>query len=126
PLDVPSHQSVDLNTIAVEVARQLEDMASARGVTIRVDANLPSLFLDPARLELVLLNLVSNAIKYSDPMKPDAFVEIALTSDTAGASVGPPALQSNIRRMEDIATQTTATQDTCTICVRDNGLGIPE
>jgi signal transduction histidine kinase len=101
PLDVPSQQRVELASVASEVARQLDEMATARHVTIRVDAQLPALFIDPARLELVLLNLVSNAIKYSDPAKPDSFVEIASCANWAA-------------------------DQTCTLCVRDNGLGIPE
>jgi signal transduction histidine kinase len=99
-LDVPSQQLVDLGTIAREVGRQLEEMAAARGVSIRIDHGLPSVTVDPARLELVLLNLVSNAIKYSDPAKADSFVSIE-----RGAS--------------DKETETV-------ISVRDNGLGIPE
>jgi len=99
PVATPSEQRVELTTIASEVKRQLEDMADRRRVEVRADPDLPALVLDPARLELVLLNLVSNAIKYSDPDKPHSFVEIALTNRDDGA---------------------------CAICVRDNGLGIPE
>jgi signal transduction histidine kinase len=101
PLDVPSQQQTDVHTIAAEVARQLEDMAAARHVSIRVAPGLPALVVDPARLELVLLNLVSNAIKYSDPNKSESYVEILPSGD----NVDPT------RR---------------TIAVRDNGLGIPE
>jgi signal transduction histidine kinase len=100
PVDVPSEQRVELATIAGEVARQLEDMAAARGVTIRVHPDLPVLVIDPARLELALLNLVSNAIKYSDPAKRECFVEI-------GKEASPE-------------------EHECVISVRDNGLGIPE
>ena len=100
-LDGPSEQHVELQTLAGEVARQLEEMASSRSVAIRVRPGLPSLFVDPARVELVLLNLVSNAIKYSDPDKADAFVEIGSEADPDKAGV-------------------------CEIHVRDNGLGIPE
>jgi signal transduction histidine kinase len=99
-LDVPSEQLVDVRTLAGEVARQLEEMAAARGVTILVDPQLPSFVVDPARLELILLNLVSNAIKYSDPSKAKPFVEIA--------SDGVP------------------THGSCVILVRDNGLGIAD
>jgi signal transduction histidine kinase len=99
---VPSEQRIDVSTIANEVARQLEEMASARNVRLLVDANLPELSADPARLELALMNLVSNAIKYSDPAKLDSFVEIA-TDDGARAAEG-----------------------THVIRVRDNGLGIAE
>jgi signal transduction histidine kinase len=101
PLDVPSQQRVELDGLATEVARQLEEMAAARHVMIRVDSQLPELIIDPARLELVLLNLVSNAIKYSDPAKPDSFIEIASCANSEADQM-------------------------CTFCVRDNGLGIPE
>jgi signal transduction histidine kinase len=102
PLDVPSLQRVELDTIASEVSRQLEDMAATRRVSIRLAPGLPTLVVDPARLELVLLNLVSNAIKYSDPHKPESYVEIVPVQDE----------------------QTGPTH--CTIAVRDNGLGISE
>jgi len=101
PLDVPSEQSVEVTTIANEVARQLQEMAASRQVRIGVGKGLPELCADPARLELALINLVSNGIKYSDPSKADSFVEI-----TAGENDAP--------------------DGKCVVRVRDNGLGIPE
>lgn len=101
PQDAPSEQRVEIDALATEVARQLAEMAASRKVAIRIVRPLPALVGDPARLELTLLNLVSNAIKYSDAKKPESFVEIAwLPAD------GDP--------------------HTCTIVVRDNGLGIGE
>ena len=73
-------------------------MADNRGVAIRTAENLPVIVTDMARVELVLMNLVSNAIKYSDPAKPDRFVEVFLSG---------------------------ATDDGRTICIRDNGIGVP-
>ena len=101
PLDVPSEQNVEAATIANEVARQLRDMASSRQVRLVVGTVLPELCADPARLELALMNLVSNGIKYSDPSKADAFVEIT-------------------------SAENDAPEGSCVLCVRDNGLGIPE
>jgi signal transduction histidine kinase len=101
-LDVPNEQNVDVGIIAKEVARQLEDMAASRQVRIVVGSELPELCADPARLELALMNLVSNAIKYSDPAKADSFVKISSEA------------------------QNDADQRTCVIRVCDNGLGIPE
>lgn len=98
-LDGPSSQVVEVATVAEEVARQLREMAQARQVAVRVDPELPVLLIDPARLELALLNLVSNGIKYCDPAKPDRFVEIRFDGQS---------------------------DSTCTISVRDNGLGIPD
>ncbi len=99
--DTPNQQRVDLSTLATDVARQLDEMAQTRRVTIRVAPRLPAIVADPARVELVLLNLVSNGIKYSDANKPESVVEIAPEDD------GPEA------------------DGLCTICVRDNGIGIP-
>jgi two-component system capsular synthesis sensor histidine kinase RcsC len=106
-IDVPSEQRVELTQLAEEVARQITEMAEARGVKIRVAPDLPSLVADAARLELVLLNLVANAVKYTDAAKPDPFVEIVTARRTA----------------DEIEPTGGAT---CTICVRDNGLGIPD
>ena len=101
PFDGPSRQLVDVESIAAEVQRQLEEMAATRGVAIRILPGLPTIVVDSARLELVLLNLVSNAIKYSDNSRPEPFVEIA---------PGPPQIHPSL----------------CTIVVRDNGLGIAD
>jgi len=100
-LDTPNHQRVDLSVLAHEVRRQLEEMAEARGVDIRVDGQLPTIVADPARVELVLLNLVSNGIKYRDPDKGHALVEVL----SAQAPTGDRPM--------------------CVFEVRDNGIGIP-
>jgi signal transduction histidine kinase len=102
-IDVPSQQRVDLGALAGEVARQLAEMAAARGVSIHVGPDLPTIVADSARIELVLLNLASNAIKYADTSKSDPIVEIAPYEGLAAAD-----------------------ENTCTICVRDNGIGIAE
>jgi signal transduction histidine kinase len=72
-------------------------MAARRGVAVRRNVPPIRLVTDVARVELILVNLVSNAIKYSDPAKADRFVEI-----TAAALD------------EDVQ-----------LIVRDNGVGIP-
>jgi two-component system OmpR family sensor kinase len=86
-----------LRTIAQETRRQLREMADAKGVDIRVSDDLPEAVVDVAALELVLVNLVSNAIKYSDPDKIERYVEIGLGTDA---------------------------ESRLTIDVRDNGVGI--
>jgi len=98
--DTPTRQRIGVEAVAREVARQLEEMAAARGVTIEIGADLPTVHVDPARLELVLMNLVSNGVKYADPGKERRFVEVALVTDRAGDGTR------------------------YAISVRDNGLGI--
>jgi signal transduction histidine kinase len=100
PVDAPNQQRVNIAYIANQVARQLGDMAQARGVEMRVHQDLPEIVTEAAQFELVLMNLFTNAIKYSDQQKPSRFVELMLASPRA--------------------------PDGCTLCVRDNGIGIPE
>ena len=100
-IDVPSEQRTEVATVALEVKRQLQEMADARNVTIRIDADLPVINADPARLELVFLNLVGNAIKYSDSAKNRSIIEIGCVN-------------------------TPSSDERVTVYVRDNGLGIPE
>jgi signal transduction histidine kinase len=96
--DSPAVQRTSVAAVAWEVARQLREMADARGVDVQVDDDLPELVIDRGRLELVLTNLISNAIKYSDPEKTVRWVRI---------EVGPPVASA-----------------VC-LAVRDNGIGIP-
>jgi signal transduction histidine kinase len=91
-------QTVSLGTVAREATRQLRDMADLRGVDIRIAEITPEITIDVGRLELTLVNLFSNAIKYSDQSKPERYVE--LTGSTSGEG--------------------------CRIMVRDNGIGIPK
>jgi signal transduction histidine kinase len=97
-------QRVDVGVLAEEVRRQLEEMAVTRGVVIRIADGLPTVVTDPARIELILMNLVSNAIKYRDPNKSDAFVEISHRHHVARSVPEAP--------------------DRWTLVVADNGLGI--
>jgi signal transduction histidine kinase len=91
-------QEVSVATVANEAARQLREMADARSVEIRVSDTLPTVTVDVGRLELTLVNLLSNGIKYSDATKPERYVEIT------GVDSG---------------------DDLCRITVSDNGVGIP-
>ncbi len=91
-------QQVPLTIIAREVVRQLRDVAQARGVRMDIDEQLPTASVDVGALELALLNLVSNALKYSDPGKAARYVRIHAGEPKAAAHV---------------------------IAVTDNGIGIP-
>jgi signal transduction histidine kinase len=99
--DNATTQRVNLGAIAVDVGRQLREMAEARGVALRIDPEMGALSIDVARLELVLINLMSNAIKYSDPAKAERFVAVRRL---------PSGLDSNQIGLE----------------VRDNGIGIAD
>jgi signal transduction histidine kinase len=84
PSDTAQSQRLDLGLVVREVARQLRDMAEARAVEIRIVEPFPVLTIDVAALEVILINLVSNAIKYAEPNRDVRFVEIA--SETTDAA----------------------------------------
>ena len=96
--DSPIVQQVGATMVIQEAARQLREMADARGVQVQIAEDLPTLTVDVGRLELVFVNLLSNAIKYSDPEKPARLVAVSGSQDSP---------------------------DACRFEVRDNGLGIP-
>jgi signal transduction histidine kinase len=74
--DTAQTQRLPLSLVAREVARQLRDMAERRDVDIRISETLPIIEVDVAAVELILVNLISNAIKYSDPSKPERIVQV--------------------------------------------------
>ena len=97
--DSPVLQAVSVTTVAQEAARQLREMAEARGVDLRVAETQAVVTVDVGRLELAFVNLVSNAIKYSDPSKTERYVDIRPDDPEDGW---------------------------IHIHVRDNGIGIPQ
>jgi signal transduction histidine kinase len=97
-VNTPATQKIALTAAAWNAARQLREMAHARGVAVRIAPDLPSVVMDAAALELVFINLLSNAIKYSDPSKAERFVEVRPARATGGY---------------------------CAFTVADNGIGVP-
>ena len=98
PEGLPHEDVIDFTRLTADVVEQLQAMADSRGVTIEVADGLPSLVTDAGRAELVLVNLIANAIKYSDPGKSARRVRIEGAMTTGGVK----------------------------LVVRDNGLGLPE
>lgn len=90
-------QEVELSAVAKQAARQLRDLAHANDVDMHVAKDMPALCVDVGRLELSLVNLISNAVKYADPGKPRRTVDVSA-------------------RLLD---------GECKVTVADNGLGIP-
>jgi signal transduction histidine kinase len=88
---------------AAEAVRLLADAAEDKGVEVRVAADVPDVEVSAAA-ELVLANLLGNAIKYSDPAKPQRSVEIRAHVKTVDET----------RRAEIV------------VEVADNGVGVPD
>ena len=101
--DSRQHRNVLLPQAAGEVVRQLRDAAKLGHVDVRIDADIPTVEVDAAAVELCLGNYVSNAIKYADPKQPTRTVVI-----TGELIVPTPSREGEL-----------------IIRVRDNGLGVP-
>lgn len=104
-LETDSRQSrnVLLPQAAAEAARQLRDTSESRGVRVVIADDLPPVEVDAAAVELCLTNLVSNAIKYSDPLKEDRWVRVEGELQYPNQEYGELIVR-----------------------VRDNGIGIPD
>jgi two-component system, OmpR family, phosphate regulon sensor histidine kinase PhoR len=64
----PVREPVDLASIAREVAAMFGQRAESRGLALRLDIGepLPPLIADPLLMEQMLVNLVDNALKYTE------------------------------------------------------------
>lgn len=88
-----------LRKLVEEASTELRGLAEEKGVRLEAQDTLPDVQVDATRVELALVNLVGNAVKYSDAGKDDRWVRISVQRDEEGY---------------------------WRISVADNGVGIPE
>ena len=115
-------ESIDFRPDAVlgEVQSLLAPAASERGDTIAVhwpDGPVPALRGDPTRLRQVLVNLVGNAIKFTERGSitvtghtralPDGRVELELSVADTGVGIAPEVLPTLFRPFQQADTSTT-------------------
>jgi PAS domain S-box-containing protein len=97
-LEIKVH-AVNFQHLLADIKDNLKFMhAGKSAMQFNVDIQENGVFgSDERRISILLNNLVSNAMRYADPEKPDPFVEVKIVSGPGGAD----------------------------ITVRDNGIGIP-
>lgn len=59
-----------------QVLSEVSPFADEQGVRIEIEEPIPDFVVDASRVEIVLLNLISNAAKYADPGKPVRWVRV--------------------------------------------------
>lgn len=123
PLGIRS-QRLELSVLLREVRAALEDDALAQDITVVVDCQCPAVWADGQHTRAVLLNMMSNAIKFSPPgstvwlqgkVAPDERMGIVEVRDQ-GSGIDPrdlPRLFQPFTRLDSGATKT-----------HGNGLGL--
>ena len=125
--DSRQQRHVRLPRAAAESVRMLRDLARASSVEVRLDG-LPDIEVPAAAVELCLSNLVSNAVKYSDPAKPARWVEVTgeLATAIPAAALEAAARDAGSGDADAGGLPSLAVGPVLVVRVRDNGLGIPE
>lgn len=79
-------QEIDMNRLIESVTRIMANKAFSSGLDIieKVDAGLPYLYADPRLIRQILINLLTNAIKYSNHK---GTIEVMTTLDAEGNMV---------------------------------------
>jgi signal transduction histidine kinase len=109
--DTVSAQPVYFLDLVRTVVSEIQSQTKKHVIKLRSSARLPRLRVDPEKIEQVLNNLLTNAIKYS-PQGGDIDTEIQVIQD-----------EQELRRMFG---DTPAVQMPCLIVsIADNGIGIP-
>ncbi|HVR96846.1 MAG TPA: sensor histidine kinase [Thermoanaerobaculia bacterium] len=88
-----------LRSLVEETVAELRGFADDKQVRIEVQDTIPDVQVDATRVELALVNLIGNAVKYSDPGEDDRWVRLGVRREEAGH---------------------------WRISIEDNGLGIPQ
>lgn len=106
----------NINTVIDYVKSALSEVAKSKGLTLITDEteNLPSVNADPQRLEQVLTNLVSNAIKFTPENK---------TIKISSKIVNTETMRINEYFKDSIKL---AQGEYIQVCVEDEGIGIAE
>ena len=75
-LDSPIKQDVDLSALIRDVKMQMQEALGSRDVDMIIQPDMGKLFAETAKLKLIFTNLLTNAVKYSDPAKDNRQVEL--------------------------------------------------
>lgn len=106
----------NINTVIDYVKSALSEVAKSKGLTLITDEteNIPSVNADPQRLEQVLTNLVSNAIKFTPENKTIKISSKIVNTETMRIN---EYFKDSIKLIEGEYIQ---------VCVEDEGIGIAE
>ncbi len=67
-----------------ETVSEVRGLAEEKGVRLEAQDTVPDVQVDATRVELALINLIGNAVKYSDPAKDNRWVRVNVQRDDEG------------------------------------------
>lgn len=73
-----------LRQVVDDVCQEVQTAAGERGVKLEFQDPLPDVLVDARRLTLVLMNLVWNSVRYSDPAKDTRWTRITVEPESEG------------------------------------------
>ena len=94
---------VPVATAIATATAELSEAAAEHEVDVRIEGDIPDVDTESVLVHLILVNLIGNSIKYSDPDKDQRYVSVS-------ASIIPEEHDSGF----------------CELVVEDNGLGVAE
>jgi two-component system phosphate regulon sensor histidine kinase PhoR len=112
--------AVDTSAYLMDLGARLAGTAEGKRVRIDVPEGLPAVKADPARLERVMMNLLTNALKYS-PSDTEVVVAVSRGDGSVVVSVsdkGPGIPSDELLHLFERVYRTRATRE------REEGLGL--
>ncbi|HEX7184274.1 MAG TPA: sensor histidine kinase [Thermoanaerobaculia bacterium] len=75
---------LSLRALLEETLSETRGMAEEKGIRIEAQETVPDVQVDATRVELALINLIGNAVKYSDSAKKDRWVRVNVQREDGG------------------------------------------
>jgi signal transduction histidine kinase/putative methionine-R-sulfoxide reductase with GAF domain len=121
-----SFEEVDLAETSYSAITAVRNIVEEKGLTLRADIadDLPVIEADPVRLKQILINLLSNAAKYTDSgqidllVKADGAEHIQIAVQDTGIGIAPEDYETLFRPFEQI-------DNSSTRIAGGTGLGLP-
>ncbi len=111
---------VDIGAVLINCMTMMRDRADSAGVTVAVefDHDLPQLMADELRIKQIILNLLSNSIKFTPPagaVRVSANIEangdMMLSVSDTGIGIAPENLERVLAPFEQVRSATTLTHE---------------
>lgn len=118
-------EPADAHAIAISAAELMQEQAAAKGLSLSVEAepSLPRAHVDPPRLRQVLLNLISNAVKFT--REGSVTVRISAEPEWLRISVEDTGIGIAPDRLEQVFERFTQADSTVARSYGGTGLGLP-